>query len=105
MLGSGLPGFARVKDRYNGWAVCRLAGPLPCPDAEFDVVFASLVPHHLQDWGPVLAEAPRTGGRLIASVNHPTAKYCIERLQGCRPDYFETRAQAAEWPVGTRSSR
>ena len=83
--------------------VADVADPLPFADGEFDDVIASLVLHYLQDWGPTLAEMRRVlrpGGRLIASVNHPTAEYSIERMQGRRPDYFETRAQAAEWPVG-----
>ncbi|MDX8147508.1 class I SAM-dependent methyltransferase [Lentzea sp. BCCO 10_0061] len=83
--------------------VADIAEPLPFADGEFDDVIASLVLHYLEDWGPTLAETRRVlrpGGRLIASVNHPTAEYSIERVQGRRPDYFETRAQVAEWPVG-----
>ena len=54
--------------------VADLAEPLPFPDDAFDDVVASLVLHYLEDWKPVLAELRRvlrTGGRLIASVNHP----------------------------------
>ncbi|MET9224236.1 class I SAM-dependent methyltransferase [Lentzea sp. NPDC003310] len=83
--------------------VADLADPLPYGDAEFDDVVASLVLHYLEDWGPALGELRRVlrpGGRLIASVNHPVADYCIARLQGRRPDYFATWAEAAEWPVG-----
>lgn len=80
-----------------------LADPLPFPDDEFDDVIASLVLHYLEDWGPTLTELRRVlrpGGRLIVSVNHPTADYCIARLAGHKPDYFETYAEPAEWPVG-----
>ncbi|NKE61139.1 methyltransferase domain-containing protein [Lentzea sp. PSKA42] len=86
--------------------VADLADPLPFSDNEFDDVIASLVLHYLEDWGPTLAEMRRVlkpGGRLIASVNHPTAEYCIERLAGRRPDYFETYAAPAEWPVGDQT--
>lgn len=73
--------------------VADLADRLPFNDATFDDVIASLVLHYLQDWGPTLAELRRVlrpGGRLIMSVMHPTAEYCIERLHGRRPDYFST---------------
>ncbi|WP_330276502.1 methyltransferase domain-containing protein [Lentzea sp. NBC_00516] len=86
--------------------VADLADPLPFPDAEFDDVIASLVLHYLKDWGPTLAETRRvlrTGGRLIASVNHPTAEYCMERLAGRRPDYFSTYANPGRWPVGDQT--
>ncbi|WP_199443112.1 class I SAM-dependent methyltransferase [Umezawaea beigongshangensis] len=88
--------------------VADLADPLPYPDDAFDDVVASLVLHYLRDWGPALAELRRvlrTGGRLIASVNHPTADYCVERLAGRRPDYFAIRSSIAEWPVGDQTAR
>jgi hypothetical protein len=44
----------------------------------------------------------RAGGRLIVSVNHPTAAYCEERLAGRRPDYCSTCPRPARWPVGDR---
>ncbi|RDI24736.1 class I SAM-dependent methyltransferase [Lentzea flaviverrucosa] len=83
--------------------VADLGEPLPFPDSEFDDVIASLVLHYLQDWGPALAEVRRvlrTGGRLIVSVNHPTAGYCEERLAGGWPDYYSTYPSPARWPVG-----
>jgi SAM-dependent methyltransferase len=83
--------------------VADLADPLPFPDDTFDDAIASLVLHYLQDWGPTLTELHRvlrTGGRLIASVNHPTADYCIERLAGRRPDYFSTYEWTDEWTMG-----
>ena len=87
--------------------VADLADPLPYPDDSFDDVVASLVLHYLRDWGPALAELRRvlrTGGRLIASVNHPTAEYCIERMAGRRPDYFETYNSTDEWTWGGRTA-
>ncbi|GLY69588.1 methyltransferase [Amycolatopsis taiwanensis] len=88
--------------------VADLADPLPFPDDSFDDVIASLVLHYLRDWGPTLTEMRRvlrTGGRLIASVNHPTADYVIERLAGRRPDYFATYNSIGEWPLGDRTIR
>jgi SAM-dependent methyltransferase len=56
--------------------VVDLADPLPFPDGAFDDVVASLVLHYLRDWGPTLAEVRRVltpGGRLLASVDHPSS--------------------------------
>ena len=56
--------------------VADLAAPLPFTDAEFDDVVASLVLHYLEDWAGPLSELRRVlkpGGRLILSVNHPSA--------------------------------
>lgn len=56
--------------------VADLAQALPFEDNEFDEVVASLVLHYLKDWTAPLAELRRIlkpGGRLILSVNHPTA--------------------------------
>src|SRR3954469_1688453 len=72
--------------------VADLADPLPFPDAEFDDVTASLVLHYLRDWAPTLAELRRvlkTGGRLVASVNHPMMVNLTHRQAGPRPVYFE----------------
>ncbi|MDX8049808.1 class I SAM-dependent methyltransferase [Lentzea sp. BCCO 10_0798] len=85
--------------------VADLDGPLPFPGSEFDDVIASLVLHYLEDWGTALAEVRRVlraGGRLIVSVNHPTAAYCEERLAGRRPGYYSTCPRPARWPVGDR---
>jgi SAM-dependent methyltransferase len=57
--------------------VAELGSPLPFPDDTFDDVIASLVLHHLEDWGPALTELRRVlkpAGRLIVSVNHPFAE-------------------------------
>jgi len=70
--------------------VADLAEPLPYDDESFDVVVASLVLHYLEDWSAPLAELRRVlrpGGRLIASVNHPTV-YMINYPD---QDYFVTR--------------
>lgn len=85
-----------------------LAEPLPFPDDSFDDVVASLVLHYLRDWGPTLAELRRvlrTGGRLIASVDHPFAINLMHRLSGPRPDYFATYNWTEEWNLGGRPAR
>ena len=67
--------------------VADLAVPLPFADAEFDDVVCSLVLHYLEDWDRPLAELRRVlkpGGRLILSVNHPSA-YAIVYPEA---DYF-----------------
>ena len=56
--------------------VADLGRPLPFADAAFDDVVASLVLHYLEDWTGPLAELRRVlkpGGRLLLSVNHPSA--------------------------------
>ncbi len=56
--------------------VADLGARLPFADAEFDDVVASLVLHYLEDWSGPLGELRRVlkpGGRLILSVNHPSA--------------------------------
>ncbi|MGA4541415.1 class I SAM-dependent DNA methyltransferase [Uniformispora flossi] len=78
--------------------VADLRDPLPFPDAAFDDVVASLVLHYLEDWGPTLAELRRvlkSGGRLIASVDHPFVAYTFGDP---RPDYFATTPYSFEWP-------
>ena len=88
--------------------VADLTGTLPFGDDSFDDVIASLVLHYFEDWGPTLAEMHRVlkpGGRLIASVHHPTADYCIERLAGRRPDYFATSNWTDEWSMGGQTAQ
>ncbi|MFI0976439.1 class I SAM-dependent methyltransferase [Streptomyces sp. NPDC021093] len=66
-----------------------LADPLPFPDSSFDDVVAPLVLHYLEDWTAPLAELRRVlkpGGRLIASVNHPSVYTLLHQDK----DYFET---------------
>jgi SAM-dependent methyltransferase len=82
--------------------VADLADPLPFPDAAFDDVVASLVLHYLRDWAPTLAELRRvlkTGGRLIASVNHPFMVNLTHRQAGPRPDYFEAYTWTDEFEM------
>lgn len=67
--------------------VADLAEPLPYGDAAYDDVVASLVLHYLEDWSAPLAELRRVlrpGGRLLVSVNHPTAY----RIVYPEADYF-----------------
>lgn len=103
--------LAQARRRLGPDADLRLADltdPLPFCDDSFDDVIASLVLHYFEDWGPTLAEMHRvlkSGGRLIASVHHPTADYCIERLAGRRPDYFATLNWTDEWSMGGQTAR
>jgi len=85
-----------------------LAGPLPFPDGSFDDVVASLVLHYLEDWSPTLAELQRVltpGGRLIVSVDHPSAIYLADRLAGGKTSYFETRQRTEEWTMGGQTTQ
>ena len=85
-----------------------LAGPLPFPDGWFDDVVASLVLHYLEDWSPTLAELRRVltiGGRLIVSVDHPSAIYLADRLAGGKTSYFETRQRTEEWTMGGQTTQ
>lgn len=75
--------------------VADLAEPLPFSDGTFDDVVASLVLHYLEDWVAPLAELRRVlrpGGRLLVSVNHPTARL----LNAPTEDYFATRRYVEE---------
>lgn len=90
----GSPAMIELARRRLGDAadlrVADLADPLPYADAEFDDVTASLVLHYLEDWAAPLAELRRVlrpGGRLIASVNHPT----VHLVNYPDEDYFVTR--------------
>ncbi|MFE7625560.1 class I SAM-dependent methyltransferase [Streptomyces sp. NPDC057509] len=89
--------------------VADLGSPLPYPDDTFDDVVASLVLHYLEDWGPALAELRRvlrTGGRLIASVDHPFAVNLMHRQAGreAEYDYFSTTNWTEEWTMGGRTA-
>ncbi|MFJ7216607.1 class I SAM-dependent methyltransferase [Amycolatopsis sp. NPDC098790] len=88
--------------------VADLADPLPFADGSFDDVVASLVLHYLRDWEPTLAEFRRvlkTGGRLIASVNHPFMNNLIHRQTGPRPDYFESYTWTDEFELHGQAAR
>ena len=108
-LSAGL--LAQARRRLGPDADLRLADltdPLPFSDDSFDDVIASLVLHYFEDWGPTLAEMHRVlrpDGRLIASVHHPTADYCFERLAGRRPDYFATSNWTDEWTMGGHTAQ
>lgn len=67
--------------------IADLRKPLPFADAEFDDVVSSLVLHYLEDWTGPLTELRRVlkpGGRLIASVLHPS----LYKLTYPDADYF-----------------
>ena len=84
--------------------IADLAEPLPYDDDTFDDVIASLSMHYLRDWGPTLGEIRRVlkpGGRFLMSTNHPTAEYCIARMNGQRPDYFATYENTGEWTTAS----
>ena len=79
--------------------VANLGAPLPFADAEFDDVIASLVLHYLEDWAGPLSELRRVlkpGGRLMVSVNHPSA-YAIVYPQA---DYFAVTTYSEEYTFG-----
>ena len=87
--------------------MAELGRPLPFADRTFDDVTASLVLHYLEDWGPALRELRRvltSGGRLIASVNHPWRENLWHREIGLRPDYFATYSYTAEWTAGGQTA-
>jgi SAM-dependent methyltransferase len=108
-LSAGL--LAQARRRLGCDADLKLADltePLPFSDDSFDDVIASLVLHYFEDWGPTLVEMHRVlrpDGRLIASVHHPTADYCFERLAGRRPDYFATSSWTDEWTMGGHTAQ
>ena len=82
--------------------------PLPFPGDAFDDVIASLVLHYLEDWKPTLTELRRvlkTGGRLVASVNHPFMVNLTHRQAGPRPDYFEQYTWTDEFEMHGRTGR
>lgn len=88
--------------------VTDLADPLPYDDNEFDDVVVSLVLHYLEDWNKPLAELRRVlkpGGRLLVSVDHPFAINAIHRMEGRKPNYFETYNWAEEWTIGGHTAR
>ncbi|GAA3183127.1 hypothetical protein GCM10017688_41420 [Streptomyces ramulosus] len=73
---------------------------LPFDDGAFDDVVSSLVLHYVEDWGPTLAELRcvlKPGGRLLASMDHPTVAYTIQEP---RPDYFATTSYTFDWTCG-----
>jgi SAM-dependent methyltransferase len=89
-----------ARQRLGAGAALHLAdlrSPLPFPDGAFDDVIASLVLHYLEDWTAPLAELRRvltSGGRLIASVDHP---FQSQMQAGPGADYFATRKWSFEW--------
>jgi SAM-dependent methyltransferase len=87
-----------------------LKSPLPFPDNAFDDVMAALVLRYLEDWTAPLAELRRVltpGGRLIVSVNHPSAIYFPGRLypSGRKADYFATHSWTVPWTMGGQTAQ
>jgi ubiquinone/menaquinone biosynthesis C-methylase UbiE len=85
-----------------------LGEPLPFDDDTFDDVVASQALHHLENWGPTLAEFRRVlkpGGRLIISEEHPSATFLGDRLSGGNSEYFGVRARTEEWNMGGQSAQ
>ena len=81
--------------------VADLGAPLPFADAEFDDVIASLVLHYLEDWAGPLSELRRVlkpGGRLMVSVNHPSA-YAIVYPEA---DYFAVTRYSEDYTFDGR---
>jgi SAM-dependent methyltransferase len=66
------------------------------PDACIDLVVASLVLHHIEDWRPLLAELHRClvpGGALVFSIHHP-----ITGWQLCgKADYHRTELVSEQY--------
>jgi SAM-dependent methyltransferase len=88
--------------------IADLASPLLFADGKFDDVVASLVLHYLKDWGPPLAELRRVltlGGRLILSVDHPSAIYLTDRLSEGKTSYLQTRPRTEEWTMGGQTAQ
>lgn len=88
--------------------IADLASPLLFTDGAFDDVVASLVLHYLQDWEPTLAELQRVltpAGRLIISVDHPSAIFLMDRMAGGTTSYFQTRQRTEEWTMGGQTAQ
>lgn len=82
--------------------VADLAEPLPFDDDAFDAVVASLVLHYLGDWAAPLAELRRVlrpSGRVVLSVNHPTARMWTHPDE----DYFTTRSYSEDFEFDGRT--
>jgi SAM-dependent methyltransferase len=76
--------------------VADLREPLPFDDAAFDAVVASLVLHYLEDWSGPLSELRRVlkpGGRLMLSVNHPSAYPIVYP----KADYFSVTEYSEDY--------
>nr|WP_200835274.1 class I SAM-dependent methyltransferase [Parafrankia sp. Ea1.12] len=73
-----------------------LGDPLPLPEADVDVVLASLVMHYLQDWTPTLREFHRVlrpGGTFVMSTHHPFLDYTLSGSE----NYFAHEQWSEPW--------
>jgi ubiquinone/menaquinone biosynthesis C-methylase UbiE len=73
---------------------------LPFDNETFDDVVASLVLHHLEDWGPTLRELRRVlrpGGRPIVSVKYSAIAHM---LQDPLPNYSTKNSYSFDWTLG-----
>lgn len=83
--------------------VADLGAPLPFGEAAFDVVVASLVLHYLEDWSGPLSELRRVlkpGGRLMLSVNHPSAYPIVYP----KADYFALTKYSEDYTFDGQSA-
>jgi SAM-dependent methyltransferase len=74
-----------------------LGGPLPYPDAVFDLIVCALAIHYASDRAAAFAEFFRVlhpGGALVVSTQHPTADWL--RKGG---SYFEVKLETDIWRV------
>jgi ubiquinone/menaquinone biosynthesis C-methylase UbiE len=69
-------------------------------DGSFDLVVSALAMDYVEDWGGPLSEFHRVlkpGGKLVFSVEHPTAKFVDQVYEGEGSSYFETVLSGMEW--------
>jgi len=45
------------------------------------------------------------GGRLILSVDHPSAAYLFDRMAEGKTSYFQTRPRTEEWTMGGQTAQ
>lgn len=86
-----------------------LRAPLPFPDATFDLVCSQLALDHVADWDHAFAEFARvcrSGGSLVASVDHPFTTYFVVEEESAdvgnatvqSADYYAVERFEKVWP-------